>query len=78
MGIRGKYNMLLLNITSVVETLVITKTSVLIGINKQLLFLIYFLGLEPIQLSSPGGSHIHMHRLSVSIRLIGVPQDTLF
>jgi hypothetical protein len=35
--------MLLLNITSVIETLVITKTSVLIGINKELLFLIYFL-----------------------------------
>jgi hypothetical protein len=43
MGIKNKYNMLLLNITSVVETLVITKTSVMIGVNKQLLFLIYFL-----------------------------------
>jgi len=43
MGIRSKYNMLLLNITSVVETLVITKSAVLIGINKNLLFLLYFL-----------------------------------
>lgn len=43
MGIRSKYNMILLNITSVVETLVITKSAVLIGINKNLLFFLYFL-----------------------------------
>jgi hypothetical protein len=43
MGIRSKYNMILLNITSVVETLIITKTSVAIGVNKHLLFLLYFL-----------------------------------
>jgi len=43
MGIRSKYNMILLNITSVVETLIITKTSVMIGVNKNLLFFLYFL-----------------------------------
>jgi hypothetical protein len=43
MGIRSKYNMLLLNITSVIETLIITETSIVIGINKNLLFLLYFL-----------------------------------
>jgi hypothetical protein len=43
MGIRSKYNMLLLNITSVLETLIITETSIVIGINKNLLFLLYFL-----------------------------------